>query len=87
MGGSTTLADSAWQLLQLAIEKAWSALDGSLFDLHMLNDVFQLHVNIHICQLHLCSLHIDMCMCMFINPTGSSSTPQSPLFSSSLLTI
>ena len=31
VGGSTTLADSAWQLLQLAIEKAWSVLDGPLF--------------------------------------------------------
>ena len=29
--GSTALADLAWQLLQLAIEKAWSALDGPLF--------------------------------------------------------
>ena len=29
--GSTTLADRAWQLLQLAIENAWSALDGPLF--------------------------------------------------------
>ena len=25
------LADSAWQLLQLAIERAWSALDGLFF--------------------------------------------------------
>ena len=31
VGGSTALADRAWQLLQLAIEKAWSALDGLLF--------------------------------------------------------
>ena len=28
VGGCTALADSAWQLLQLAIERAWSALDG-----------------------------------------------------------
>ena len=28
VGGCTTLADGAWQLLQLAIEKALSALDG-----------------------------------------------------------
>ena len=28
VGGSTVLADRAWRLLQLAIEKAWSALDG-----------------------------------------------------------
>ena len=28
VGGSTALADSAWWLLQLAIEKAWSVLDG-----------------------------------------------------------
>ena len=27
VGGCTILADSAWQLLQLAIERAWSALD------------------------------------------------------------
>ena len=26
VGGCTALADSAWQLLQLAIEKAWSVL-------------------------------------------------------------
>ena len=31
VSGSTALADSSWQLLQLAIEKAWSALDGSFF--------------------------------------------------------
>ena len=31
VGGSTALADRAWRLLQLAIEKAWSALDGLLF--------------------------------------------------------
>ena len=31
VGGSTALADSAWWLLQLAIEKAWSALDGPFF--------------------------------------------------------
>ena len=31
MGGCTALADSAWQLLQLAIEWVWSALDGLLF--------------------------------------------------------
>ena len=31
VGGSTALADCAWWLLQLAIEKAWSALDGLLF--------------------------------------------------------
>ena len=30
MGGSTALADRAWRLLQLATEKAWSALDGPL---------------------------------------------------------
>ena len=28
VGGCTPLGDSAWRLLQLAIEKAWSALDG-----------------------------------------------------------
>ena len=28
VGGSTTLADHAWRLLQLAIERASSALDG-----------------------------------------------------------
>ena len=28
VGGCTTPADSAWWLLQLAIERAWSALDG-----------------------------------------------------------
>ena len=28
VGGCTTLADSAWWRLQLAIERAWSALDG-----------------------------------------------------------
>ena len=31
VGGSTALADSAWWLLQLAIEKAWSVLDGPFF--------------------------------------------------------
>ena len=31
VGGSTALADSAWRLLQLAIERAWSALDGPFF--------------------------------------------------------
>ena len=31
VGGCTALADSAWRLLQLAIEWAWSALDGPLF--------------------------------------------------------
>ena len=31
VGRSTALADRAWRLLQLAIEKAWSALDGPLF--------------------------------------------------------
>ena len=31
VGGSTTLADSAWRLLQLAIEGAWSAPDGPFF--------------------------------------------------------
>ena len=31
VGGSTTLADSAWRLLQLAIERAWSALYGPFF--------------------------------------------------------
>ena len=30
-GGCTALADSAWRLLQLAIERAWSALDGPFF--------------------------------------------------------
>ena len=29
--GSTVLANSAWWLLQLAIEKAWSVLDGPFF--------------------------------------------------------
>ena len=28
VGGCTTLANSAWRLLQLAIERAWSALDA-----------------------------------------------------------
>ena len=28
VGGCTALADSAWRLLQLSIEWAWSALDG-----------------------------------------------------------
>ena len=31
VGGCTALADSAWWLLQLAIERAWSALDGPFF--------------------------------------------------------
>ena len=31
VGGSTALADRAWRLLQLTIEKAWSALNGPLF--------------------------------------------------------
>ena len=31
MGECTALADSAWRLLQLAIERAWSALDGPFF--------------------------------------------------------
>ena len=31
VGGATALADHAWRLLQLAIEKARSALDGPLF--------------------------------------------------------
>ena len=31
VGGCTALGNSAWQLLQLAIEKAWSALDGPFF--------------------------------------------------------
>ena len=31
VGGCTALADSAWQLLQLAIERVWSALDGPFF--------------------------------------------------------
>ena len=31
VGGYTTLADSAWWLLQLAIERAWSALYGPSF--------------------------------------------------------
>ena len=31
VGRYTALADSAWQLLQLAIERAWSALDGPFF--------------------------------------------------------
>ena len=30
-GGGGALGDSAWQLLQLAIEKAWSTLDGPFF--------------------------------------------------------
>ena len=29
--GSTVLADRAWRLLQLAVERAWSALDGPFF--------------------------------------------------------
>ena len=28
VGGCTALADSAWWLLQLAVERAWSALDA-----------------------------------------------------------
>ena len=28
VGGCTTLGDSAWWLLQLAVEKAWSVLGG-----------------------------------------------------------
>ena len=31
VGGCTALADSAWWLLQLAMEKAWSSLDGPFF--------------------------------------------------------
>ena len=31
VGGATTVADCAWRLLQLAIEKARSALDGPLY--------------------------------------------------------
>ena len=31
VGGSTALGDSAWWLLQLAIERAWSALGGPFF--------------------------------------------------------
>ena len=31
VGGCTPLGDSAWQLLQLAMGKAWSVLDGSFF--------------------------------------------------------
>ena len=31
VGGATAVADHAWRLLQLAIEKARSALDGPLF--------------------------------------------------------
>ena len=31
VGGSTALADHAWRLLQLAIEKAWLVLVGLLF--------------------------------------------------------
>ena len=34
-GGCTSLADSAWRLLQLAIEWAWSALDGLFFCFHV----------------------------------------------------
>ena len=30
VGGSTALADRAWQLLQVPIERAWSVLDGPL---------------------------------------------------------
>ena len=31
VGGSTAQADNAWRLLQLAIERVWSALDGPFF--------------------------------------------------------
>ena len=31
VGGCTALGDSAWWLLQLALERAWSALDGPFF--------------------------------------------------------
>ena len=31
VGGCTALVDSAWWLLQLYIERAWSALDGPFF--------------------------------------------------------
>ena len=31
VSGCTALGDSAWWLLQLATEKAWSALDGPFF--------------------------------------------------------
>ena len=31
VGGCTALADSAWRMLQLAIERAWSALEGPFF--------------------------------------------------------
>ena len=31
VGGATAVADLAWRLLQLALEKARSALDGPLF--------------------------------------------------------
>ena len=31
VGGCTVLADSAWRLLQLATEWAWSVLDGPFF--------------------------------------------------------
>ena len=31
VSGYTALADSAWRLLQLAIERAYSALDGPFF--------------------------------------------------------
>ena len=31
VGGSTTLADSAWWLLQLTLEWAWSVLGGPFF--------------------------------------------------------
>ena len=31
VGGCITLADSAWQLLQLFMERAWSVLDGPFF--------------------------------------------------------
>ena len=31
VGGCTALADSAWRLLQLAVEWAWSVLDGPFF--------------------------------------------------------
>ena len=31
VGGCTALANSAWWLLQLAMERAWSALDATIF--------------------------------------------------------
>ena len=33
VGGCSALGNSAWWLLQLVIEKAWSALDGPFFSL------------------------------------------------------